>query len=151
MKENRTKAMRYLRGRRFTAVWIAGLAAVAYLPCSSLAAGEPQRVTAELPAIGKAAMAVKSWRSHLSYSIHFNADVSAEEAVDSLCAAIEHCRRKEGGSFFQLGYRLHEVPRWGEEFRKFFKASRWYAPRKGCTQGRRPRPARRMMPLCARS
>lgn len=138
MKGNHTKTTKHLRGRRFTAVCIAGLAAVAYLPCSSLAAGEPQREAVELPAIGKATMAVKSWRSHLSYSIHFNADVSAEDAVDSLCAAIEHCRRKEGGSFFQLGYRLHEVPRWGEEFRKFFKASRWYAPQERMHAGEAP-------------
>lgn len=64
MKGNHTKTTKHLRGCRFTAVWIAGLAAVAYLPCSSLAAGEPQRVTAELPAIGKATMAVKIWSAY---------------------------------------------------------------------------------------
>lgn len=110
-------------GRRLAAECMAAVAAVACLLCHTLADEPPA-----MPACGKATLAARQGPAYTTYSIRFKEGASAAEIVDFLCTAVRYCQRREGDNFFQLSYEMAETPRWGEEFYKFFKASRWYTP-----------------------
>lgn len=56
-----------------------------------------------------------------SYSIHFNPNISGEEASDFLCSSVQFCLQKEKNREFGLSFRLWESPMLSADLLKFIK------------------------------